>query len=109
MLYEVITVFGGALEEFCALETPEALMRWDRGDAGLFLEIAADLDLDALGRGAGRYMSFGAYPLAEGHGFAPGLWEGVITSYSIHYTKLYDMSNCARTPIASSVASPCVG
>jgi Ni,Fe-hydrogenase I large subunit len=69
-------VFGGALEDFAALETVDALMRWDRGDVGLFLDIAADLDLDALGRGAGRYMSFGAYPLAEGHGFAPGVWDG---------------------------------
>ena len=69
-------VFGGALEDFAGLASVADLMRWDRGDAGLFLEIAADLDLDRLGRGAGRYLSFGAYPLAEGHGFAPGLWQG---------------------------------
>jgi len=68
-------VFGGPLEEFVALGAPEALMRWEKGDAGLFLEIAADLQLDALGRGQGRYLSFGAYALAEGYGFAPGLWE----------------------------------
>ncbi|WP_444452422.1 nickel-dependent hydrogenase large subunit [Rhodobacter capsulatus] len=74
-------VFGGALEDFAALDSRSALMRWDRGDAGLFLEIAADLDLDALGRGAGRYLSFGAYPLVEGHGFAPGLWQaGEVTA-----------------------------
>ena len=74
--YLETVVFGGALEEFIALETPAALMRWDRGDAGLFLEIAADLALDDLGRGAGRYMSFGAYPLEDGPAFAAGLWEG---------------------------------
>lgn len=74
--YLETVVFGAALEEFVALETPAALMRWDRGDAGLFLEIAADLGLDDLGRGAGRYMSFGAYPLEDGPAFAAGLWEG---------------------------------
>ncbi|MBZ4023104.1 HupV protein [Rhodobacter sp. TJ_12] len=68
-------VFGGALEDFCALDSPAALMGWTGGDVGLFLEIAADTDLAAMGRGAGRYLSFGAYELAEGHGFAPGLWR----------------------------------
>ena len=70
------TVFGGPLEEFAALGSVASLLQWDRGDAGLFLEIAADLDLARLGRGQGRYMRFGAYPLDEGHGFAPGLWDG---------------------------------
>lgn len=69
-------LFGGALEDFTALPDLHALMGWSGGDAGLFLEIAADLDLGNLGRGAGRYMSFGAYPLAEGPVFARGLWEG---------------------------------
>ncbi|WP_102223861.1 nickel-dependent hydrogenase large subunit [Acidimangrovimonas sediminis] len=74
--YLETTVFGGKLEDFAGIETVSSLMRWDRGDAGLFIEIAQALDLDRLGRGSGRYLSFGAYPLAEGHGFAPGLWEG---------------------------------
>ncbi|MBK1636472.1 nickel-dependent hydrogenase large subunit [Rhodovulum adriaticum] len=69
------TVFGGPLEDFAALSTRDALLGWDRGDAGLFLRIAADLDLDRLGRGAGRYLSFGAYPDAGGHAFAPGIWR----------------------------------
>lgn len=68
-------VFGTPVEDFAALSTTEALMRWDRGDAGLFVEIAADLDLARMGRGAGRYLSFGAYPLDGGHVFAPGLWR----------------------------------
>lgn len=71
-------VFGGPLEEFAALETPEALMRWGRGDVGLFLVIAADLGLEALGRGSGRYLSYGAYPLAEGPVFAAGVWDGAL-------------------------------
>jgi hydrogenase large subunit len=69
-------LFGGSLEEFAALDTPDALMRWGRGDVGLFLEIAADLDLLALGRGSGRYLSFGAYRQAEGPVFAAGVWDG---------------------------------
>lgn len=69
-------IFGGKLEDFAALTTEAQLMTWDRGDAGLFLEIAADLDLADLGRGSGRYMSFGAYPLEEGPALARGVWEG---------------------------------
>jgi uptake hydrogenase large subunit len=69
-------VFGGPMEEFVALETVGDLMRWGRGDVGLFLEIAADLGLDGLGRGSGRYLSYGAYSLAEGPVFAAGGWDG---------------------------------
>ncbi|GAA0309886.1 nickel-dependent hydrogenase large subunit [Rhodovulum strictum] len=74
--YLETVVFGAPPEEFAALSTRAALMGWDTGDAGLFLRIAADLDLDALGRGSGRYLSFGAYPAGGGHGFAPGIWQG---------------------------------
>ena len=70
-------LFGGPLEDFAAIETPAALMGWDRGDVGLFLRIAADLGLDGLGRGTGRYLSFGAYPLEDGPVFARGVWDGV--------------------------------
>lgn len=70
------TVFGGRLEDFAALSTLPELLHWNRGDAGLFLEIAADLDLATLGRGSGRYLSFGAYPTEEGHIFASGVWGG---------------------------------
>ncbi|MCB1409386.1 MAG: nickel-dependent hydrogenase large subunit [Rhodobacteraceae bacterium] len=69
-------VFGGPLEAFAALTTMEDLMSWGRGDVGLFLEIAADLGLDRLGRGSGRYLSYGAYRLAEGPVFAAGVWNG---------------------------------
>jgi hydrogenase large subunit len=71
-------VFGGPLDAFVALDSKEALMGWGRGDAGLFLEIAADLGLDGLGRGSGRYLSYGAYPLAEGPVFAAGVWDGAL-------------------------------
>lgn len=73
--YLETVVFGGRIEDFCALETRAQLMGWDRGDAGLFLEIAEDLALESLGPGAGRYMSFGAYPRKDGPVFATGLWQ----------------------------------
>jgi hydrogenase large subunit len=73
--YLETTLYGGTLEDFCALPDTPALMRWTGGDVGLFLEIAADLDLATMGRGAGRYLSYGAYPLDEGFGFARGLWD----------------------------------
>ena len=66
-------LFGGRLEDFAALDAPAALRRWAGGDVALFLEIAGDLGLDRLGCGAGRYMSFGAYPLSDGPVFAAGL------------------------------------
>ena len=68
-------VFGGSLEDFAALRSVQALMRWQTGDVGLFLQIAEELDLARMGQGAGRYLSFGAYPLDEGFGFARGLWQ----------------------------------
>lgn len=70
--YLETVLFGGRLEDFCALKDTAALMRWPGGDVALFLEIASDLALEGLGRGAGRYLSFGGYPLAEGPAFASG-------------------------------------
>ncbi|MBB97047.1 MAG: HupV protein [Rhodobacteraceae bacterium] len=67
------TLFGAPLENFAALSDAQALMGWTTGDAGLFLRIAADLDLADLGPGPGRYMSFGAYPGPDGSAFARGI------------------------------------
>ncbi|MGR3369300.1 MAG: nickel-dependent hydrogenase large subunit [Sagittula sp.] len=69
-------VFGAPLEVFDALSDVAGLERWGTGDAGLFLEVAADTGLTDLGRGPGRYMSFGAYPVPEGRLFRRGLWQG---------------------------------
>ncbi|MBE2278303.1 MAG: nickel-dependent hydrogenase large subunit [Rhodobacteraceae bacterium] len=78
--YLETTLFGAPVEEFVALSSPAALIGWGKGDAGLFLEIADDLALGDLGRGGGRYLSFGAYPLVEGPVFAAGVWEGGVLS-----------------------------
>ncbi|WP_138471888.1 nickel-dependent hydrogenase large subunit [Poseidonocella sp. HB161398] len=69
-------LFGAPLEAFAALETPAQYAGWETGDAGLFLRAAADLDLSALGRGPGRFLSWGAYPLPGGRAWAAGLWDG---------------------------------
>lgn len=74
--YLEAALYGAPLEEFIALATEAELLDWRRGDIGLFTEIAADLDLATLGRGAGRFLSFGAYPHDGTHGFAAGTWDG---------------------------------
>ena len=70
--YLETVLFGRRLEDFCALPDETALLDWSHGDVALFVEIARDLDLSGLGRGAGRYLSFGAYPLPQGPAFAAG-------------------------------------
>jgi hydrogenase large subunit len=72
-------VFGGSVEAFVSLSSVAELEAWTGGDAGLFLSLASELDLAGLGKGPGRYLSFGAYPGPEGHVFARGLWsEGAV-------------------------------
>ncbi len=69
-------LFGAPLEDFAALGDRAALRGWGTGDAGFFLRIADELGLDLIGRGGRNYLSFGAYPVPGGHGFAPGVWRG---------------------------------
>lgn len=64
-------LLGAPLEEVAALASADALERWRagdpaRGDLRLFLTIAADLQLRQLGRGPGRYVSYGAYAQPDG-------------------------------------------
>lgn len=68
-------LFGAPLEGFVALTSLDQLDAWQTGDAGLFLTIARDLGLDQIGRGQGRYLSYGAYPSAEGPLFGRGVWS----------------------------------
>ncbi|GIT93038.1 hydrogenase large subunit [Jannaschia pagri] len=73
-------LFGDSLEAFAGLTTVAEFAAWSTGDAGLFLEIAKDLDLAALGIGPQRYMSFGAYPMFNGRATKPGmLSEGAVS------------------------------
>jgi hydrogenase large subunit len=74
-------LFGAPVEAFAALDGAEALAGWASGDAGLFCAIAADLGLAAMGRGAGRYLSYGAYPGPGGPAFAAGVWDGDLHAF----------------------------
>lgn len=76
------TLFGAPLEDVATLANGAALERWQavdplRGDLRLFVAIARDLQLAALGPGPGRYLSYGAYPQPEGPFLLPrGVWSG---------------------------------
>lgn len=69
-------LYGAPLEEVAALSGAADLDAWRSagpdGDFRLFLEIAADLELGALGRAHDRFLSYGAYPQAEGRLYAAG-------------------------------------
>ena len=79
-------VFGDSLENVGAIDSGDGLRAWARGraaDFARFVEIAADLGLDSVGRASDRFLSYGAYPAAAGgsdaaagHLFARGVWRG---------------------------------
>lgn len=66
-------LFQASLEEVAALDGPAALEafaeRHPGGDFALFLRLSADLELDRLGPGPGRFLSYGG-PLGTG-----GIWR----------------------------------
>jgi uptake hydrogenase large subunit len=73
-------LFTSPLEEVAALQSLAQLERWhaadpQRGDARLWLTVAADLGLHTAGRGPGRLLSYGSFPQPGGAAaLAPGLW-----------------------------------
>ncbi|GAA4501029.1 nickel-dependent hydrogenase large subunit [Gluconacetobacter tumulicola] len=73
-------LFGTGLEEVAALADVAALETWraqgPQGDFRLFLEIAADLELEQSGRAYDRFLSYGAYPGGLVAGRAAQLWPG---------------------------------
>ncbi|MRR50993.1 MAG: HupV protein [Rhodocyclaceae bacterium] len=80
--------FGAPLEQIAALTSVAELNAWrhtPRGiasDLGLFLAIADDLNLAALGTSTGHYLSVGAYPQPGGsHLFARGVWTGELRPF----------------------------
>ena len=75
------TLFAAPLEAVAGLSSEAELQAWhaadpSRGDLRLFLTIAADLGLERLGPGPGRYLSVGAYRQpGGGHALAAGVWR----------------------------------
>ena len=70
-------LFGAPLEQVAELSDPLELEAWRAngpdGDFRLFLEIAADLGLDRMGRAYDRFLSHGAYPCPDGPFYAAGI------------------------------------
>jgi uptake hydrogenase large subunit len=70
--------FGDSLEAVTALASADELRAWcakpgpAASDLGLFLRVAAALDLDKLGRATNRFLSYGAYAQDGGHLFKRG-------------------------------------
>ncbi len=77
-------VFGDALESISSLDGLPALERWRdakpavRSDFRIFLELAADLDLSALGRATDVFMSYGAYWGDDAPAFGAGVFDGAL-------------------------------
>ncbi|CAG1016525.1 hydrogenase, group IIb [Burkholderiaceae bacterium] len=75
------TLFGAPLEEVASLADEAALDAWVErgpaaGDLRLFLGLVRSLGLDRLGRGPGRYLSYGAYPQPGSGAVVPrGVWD----------------------------------
>ncbi|GAA6142670.1 nickel-dependent hydrogenase large subunit [Hydrogenophaga sp. 5NK40-0174] len=73
-------LFAAPLEVVTSLASEEALWAWhdeapNRGDLRLFLSIVRDQQLQRMGPGPGRYLSYGAYLQPDGSSaLGNGLW-----------------------------------
>ncbi len=72
-------LFGADVGTIAGLDSMAALERWQaedgQGDLRRFLELAAELELAAIGRSELPLFSYGSYPSDEGHAFARGVWH----------------------------------
>ena len=74
---------GGPLEEFLELSSASAVEEWmgrhPDSDLGCFVQAALANGLDRLGRGPGRFLAAGGYPLPDGeHLFPAGYYDGTL-------------------------------
>ncbi len=78
-------LFAARLERIAGLASEDQLWAWyaeapDQGDLRQFLRIVLDSGLEHLGQGPGLYLSYGAYPQADGtFVFARGLWDAALS------------------------------
>lgn len=74
-------LFAAPLERIAGLASEAQLWAWyceapEQGDLRQFLRIVQDSGLERLGQGPGLYLSYGAYPQADGSpAFPRGLWD----------------------------------
>lgn len=74
-------LFAASLERIAGLSSEDQLWSWyaeapGHGDLRQFLRIVLDSGLERLGQGPGLYLSYGAYPQADGTlAFQRGLWD----------------------------------
>lgn len=74
-------LYGAPLEAVAALDSEAAMWDWHAqdplaGDLRFFLTLVRDLQLDALGAGPGRYLSYGAYAQpGGGWALSGGVWQ----------------------------------
>jgi Ni,Fe-hydrogenase I large subunit len=79
-------LFAAPLEQVAALDSEDALRTWHaqaplEGDLRFFLTVARDGALTGLGRGPGRYLSYGAYPQPGGmNALGAGVWHAGVLS-----------------------------
>lgn len=68
---------GCSLAEWLDIDSVDKLLQWQKNtihsasDLGLFLKICLEASLDRIGKGPGRYMSYGAYDLPDGSTWLP--------------------------------------
>ncbi|KAB2846757.1 MAG: nickel-dependent hydrogenase large subunit [Hyphomicrobiaceae bacterium] len=73
------STFADTLERIAALDSEAALDAWaeaqapTRGDFRHFLHVSKALGLDGLGKGTGRFLSYGAYTFDGRHTFKRGV------------------------------------
>lgn len=72
-------LYGDRLEAVAGIADVTALEVWAKAhpsDMARFLEMSRAAGLEGLGQGPERFMSYGAYPTAEGPLFAAGILDG---------------------------------
>lgn len=73
-------LFGDRLENISLLDSENALKDWQENhttsDFAQFLQVAYDLELNALGCIDANFMSYGAYLFEEKPFFRSGIWSG---------------------------------